>query len=160
MGNNGSMDPKPTPKCWYMPWSSPPTHSSKFLFSKQQLFKNTLCDCGIIVISLRSNQDVVKHNKLFFRVYQNQMNCSSSTPVSAKNFLKRWLDLWICFAFKSGEGVQAFQFLKHDFELWVGVMAWTCTHNLRVVLGPCAQYYPSEASEQKWVKNRKLKNMW
>ena len=39
-------------------------------------------------------------------------------------------------------------------------MAWTCTHNLRVVLGPCAQYYPCEASEQKWTKNRKLKNMW
>ena len=28
-------------------------------------------------------------------------------------------------------------------------MAWTCTYNLRVVLDPCAQYCPCEASEQK-----------
>ena len=46
-------------------------------------------------------------------------------------------------------GVQAFQIWKQNFDPWVGVMAWTCTNNFRVVLGPCAQYCPSEASEQR-----------
>ena len=48
---------------------------------------------------------------------------------------------------------------EHDFDLWVGVMARTCTNNFRVVLGPCAQYCPSEASEQKMgQKQETLKN--
>ena len=47
-------------------------------------------------------------------------------------------------------GVQDFYFWKHDFELWVGMMAWTCAHNyLRVVLGPCAQCCPCKAAGQK-----------
>ena len=46
-------------------------------------------------------------------------------------------------------GFQAFQIWKYDFDQWVGVTAWTCTNNLRVVLGPCAQNCPCEASEQK-----------
>ena len=34
-----------------------------------------------------------------------------------------------------GVDVQAFNFRKH---MGLGVMAWTCTQNLRVVLVPCA----------------------
>ena len=37
-------------------------------------------------------------------------------------------------------------------------MAWTCIHNLWVVLGQCAQCYPCEASEQKM--GQKLKAKW
>ena len=34
----------------------------------------------------------------------------------------------------------------------LGVKAWSCTHNLSVVLGPCAQCFSCEASEQKMVQ--------
>ena len=36
-------------------------------------------------------------------------------------------------------------------------MTWTCTNNLRVVLGPCAQYCPCEALEQNM--GQKLKTL-
>ena len=37
----------------------------------------------------------------------------------------------------------------------LGVMAWACTHNMRVVLVQCAQYCPCEASEQKMDRKPK-----
>ena len=39
---------------------------------------------------------------------------------------------------------------KNDFELGNRGEARTRPDILRVVLGPCAQYYPCEASVQKW----------
>ena len=53
--------------------------------------------------------------------------------------------------------VQAFQILTYG----LGVVAWTCTNNyLRMVLGPCEQYCPCEASEQKkGSKNENLKEL-
>ena len=48
-----------------------------------------------------------------------------------------------------GGGRVAFQIWKHILTYVLRVMAWTCTNNLRVVLSPCAQYWPCEASEQK-----------
>ena len=56
-------------------------------------------------------------------------------------------------------GFRTFNFENTISTYGLGLMAWTCTNNFRVVLGPCAQYCPSEASEQKWVKNRKLRRM-
>ena len=35
-GINGRMDQKPSQKCWYMSWSWPPKHSSKFCFRNFQ----------------------------------------------------------------------------------------------------------------------------
>ena len=46
-------------------------------------------------------------------------------------------------------GVQAYHFGTNDFELGVGGEGQTRADILRVVLGPCAQYYPCETSEQK-----------
>ena len=36
MGNNGRIDQKPPQNCWFMSWSSPPTHSSKSCFRNYQ----------------------------------------------------------------------------------------------------------------------------
>ena len=46
-------------------------------------------------------------------------------------------------------GIQAFQFWSTILNYGFGMMAWTCTHNLKEVLGPCAQCCPCEALEQK-----------
>ena len=46
-------------------------------------------------------------------------------------------------------GLRPFNFGNTILTYGLGVMAWTCTNNFRVVLGLCAQYCPSEASEQK-----------
>ena len=51
-----------------------------------------------------------------------------------------------------GGGVQAFHFGANDFELAVRGEDQTRPDILRVVLGPCAQYYPCEASEQQKSK--------
>ena len=56
-------------------------------------------------------------------------------------------------------GFRPFNFENTILTYGLGVMAWTCTNNFRVVLGPCAQYCLSEASEQKMGRKQKtLKN--
>ena len=49
----------------------------------------------------------------------------------------------------------AFQFENTMLTYRFGVVAWTCTNKMRVVLGPSAQYCPCEVLEQKRVKNIK-----
>ena len=44
--------------------------------------------------------------------------------------------------FKGG-GVKPFNFENTIPTYGLGVIAWTCTSNFRVVLGLCAQYCPS-----------------
>ena len=51
--------------------------------------------------------------------------------------------------FKDGGGFQAFQVWKHNFDLWVRDDGMDMKQQLEVVLGPCAQHCPCEASEQK-----------
>ena len=53
-----------------------------------------------------------------------------------------------CFLRLKG-GFRPFNFENTISTYGWGVVAWTCTNNLRVVLGPCVQYCPSEASEQR-----------
>ena len=52
-----------------------------------------------------------------------------------------------------GGGVQAYNFGKFDFEIWVEEKG----HFVRVVLGPCAQCCPCEVSKQiNGAKNQNL----
>ena len=46
-------------------------------------------------------------------------------------------------------GFRPFNFENTISTYGLGVVALTCTNNFMVVLGPCAQYCPSEASEQR-----------
>ena len=49
-----------------------------------------------------------------------------------------------------------FKFENTILTYGLGVMAWTYTNNLRVVFGPCTQYCPCEASEQKIGQKLKI----
>ena len=57
--------------------------------------------------------------------------------------------------FRGANCIKGGGFRPFNFEITIltyyglGVTAWACTNNLRVVLGPCAQYCPSEALEQR-----------
>ena len=59
-----------------------------------------------------------------------------------------------------GEGVfRHFNFENTILTYGLRVMTWACTINLSVVLGLCAQYCPSEASDQKMSqKPRTIQN--
>ena len=81
-------------------------------------------------------------------------------PKSWPTWRTFWVNLYLENLFSKSSGLaQAFKFWKHHFELWVGVMAWKCTHNLRVVLGRWAQYCPCEALEQEMGQKPKRGKM-
>ena len=65
----------------------------------------------------------------------------------------------ICFSIKGGGGgggVQAYNFGNFNCEIRVeGEGQDTSRIFFMVVLGPCAQFYPCEASEQKWGQTPK-----
>ena len=46
--------------------------------------------------------------------------------------------------------VEAYNFVNFEFEIRVEGEGQDTSRLFRVVLGPCAQFYPCEASEQKW----------
>ena len=48
-----------------------------------------------------------------------------------------------------------FNFENTIMNYGLGVMAWACTNNLRVVLGPCTQYCSREASKHKMIRKPK-----
>ena len=54
-------------------------------------------------------------------------------------------------------GDRPFTFENTILSYGLGAIAWTCTNNLRVVLGTCAQCCSCEASEQKVGQNPKAK---
>ena len=89
--------------------------------------------------------------ELYFQFFKNVLDSAYQSTIQKYNGIGKWRFLRPDLR----AGVQALQFRKHDFDLWVGVIAWACTNNLRVVLGPCAQYCPSEASEQRMGQKRK-----
>ena len=54
-----------------------------------------------------------------------------------------------------GGGVQTYNFGNFDYEIRVEGKARTRPQFFRLVLGPFAQFYPFEASEQKWGQTPK-----
>ena len=57
-----------------------------------------------------------------------------------------------------GGGFRPYNFENPILTHGLGEMAWTCTNNLRVVSGSCAQYcLSSEASEQKMGQKPRTK---
>ena len=48
------------------------------------------------------------------------------------------------------KNVEAYNFVNFEFEIRVEGEGQDTSRLFRVVLGPCAQFYPCEASEQKW----------
>ena len=108
---------------------------------------------------------IISPNKCNYYINSNEVGCLMTSPAMYPFFHYRGRDGVVCFADiwclqatrkevyhygGGGLGPRHFNLKKHDFALWVGVMAGTCTHNLRVVLGPCAHCWPRS---NKWSKN-------
>ena len=113
---------------------------------------------------------IISPNKCNYYINSNEVGCLMTSPAMYPFFHYRGRDGVVCFADiwclqatrkevyhygGGGLGPRHFNLKKHDFALWVGVMAWTCTHNLRVVLGPCAHCWPRS---NKWSKSKKKHN--
>ena len=58
-------------------------------------------------------------------------------PRSITEYVSDWSDNSFS---KLRGGSRPFKLENTILTYGLGVMAWTCTNNLRVVLGPCAQY--------------------
>ena len=76
------------------------------------------------------NSCVMPHEKVQQTRLRSRRVCSEYKPeFEARGFI---------FHFKGGVGFRPFTFVNMILSFDLGAIAWTCNHNLRVVLGLCA----------------------